>query len=447
MLSIVITSSSFINGDFLTTVTSAQDTKTPAYQNLIDQLRKLRNLQRRSDILVKYIYIVRQNSSGQYSVLADAEEDPKDKAYFGESAPIYTQDPQQLGHFAFVTPTSYTNKWGTWFTAYAPIYDSQAHVVAVLGMDVPLHAIEAELNKLITYGSLALAGSMGIAIFVAYLLANLLTRSLRKIYIAIQSIREGDLTTTVDLHTKDEFNQLAMAINEMTLNLQEKNRLTAAFGRYVSHHVLQTLLQSKQLPSLEGERRKVTVLFCDIHQFTLVAETLNPELVVSLLNEYLEKMIHIIFSYQGTLDKFIGDGIMAEFGIPLEDPLQELHATQAALCMQEAFELLAVKWKRLYNCEISIGIGIHTGLAIVGNIGSEVHMEYTAIGDTVNVASRLEKATKELSTTLVLSEETYKGIPESSEVTCKDLGVIQLYGRNNPIRAYTATFVSQGDAS
>lgn len=186
----------------------------------------------------------------------------------------------------------------------------------------------------------------------------------------------------------------------MTKGLQERERLKLNFSRYVSDHVLEKILSSSVPTKLEGERRKITVLFSDIRQFTQLSENLSPEQIVSLLNEYFKVMLDIIFAHKGTLDKFIGDGLMVEFGAPLQDDFQEKNAVTAA----------------------------------VGNIGSEKRMEYTAIGDTVNIAARLEQMTKSTGKYILISEDTYQAIKD--EFDAKNLGSTALIGRQEPITVY-----------
>lgn len=223
----------------------------------------------------------------------------------------------------------------------------------------------------------------------------------------------------------------------MAQGLEEKERIKSGFSKYVSQHVLEKIIKSDAPAKLEGEKRKVTVLFSDIRNFTTLSESLSPEEVVAFLNQYFEEMIGIIFHFHGTLDKFIGDGIMAEFGVPLDDQLQEVNAIEAALTMQDSVSMLCQKWKGTRYENIKIGIGVHTGLAVVGNIGSTQRMEYTAIGDTVNVASRLESQTKEIKKNIIISHETYETIKNMPNLSFEPLGEIHLKGRKEPIIAYS----------
>jgi adenylate cyclase len=248
-------------------------------------------------------------------------------------------------------------------------------------------------------------------------------------------IGQGNLDARADLHTHDEFEELANEINEMAKGLKERERLKLHFTRYVSQYVMEKILSAETVAKLEGERRKITVLFSDVREFTHLAERLAPEEVVSLLNEYFKAMIDIIFKHHGTLDKFMGDGLMVEFGAPLDDALQERNAVDAAIAMQKEMVSLGVQWKSQGKPSLKIGIGIHTGQAIVGNIGSEVRMEYTAIGDTVNVAARLEQMTKAIDVPILISEATHAAVKD--HFTFKNLGSKTLPGREVPITVYS----------
>jgi adenylate cyclase len=170
-------------------------------------------------------------------------------------------------------------------------------------------------------------------------------------------------------------------------DISETEILRETLGRYLSQQVIAQVLADTDLRSLRSVRREVTVLFADIRNFTAFAERHQPEAVVDILNEYLELMVHVLFEYQSTLDKFLGDGLLALFGTPLEQVDHARRAVQAALDIQRATTALNAVRRRRGQLTLHLGIGINSGEAIVGNIGSEKRMEYTVVGDMVNVTS------------------------------------------------------------
>lgn len=195
----------------------------------------------------------------------------------------------------------------------------------------------------------------------------------------------------------------ARVLYETSLKLGERRRLRRAFGAYVSPRIMDDILRSKPPPGLGGERYRLCVLFADIRGFTQRSETLAPEAVVDLLNRYFSAVTTSIHGAGGTVDKFMGDGIMAFFGAPqrLDNPC--VPALRAARDMLDGVSRLNMELARHGESPISIGIGLHAGDAVVGNIGSGARHNYTAIGDTVNVASRLERLTIEVNYPLVCS--------------------------------------------
>jgi adenylate cyclase len=414
-----------------------QDEKTPAYQDLQSELRKLRNANRRFDIYIRYVYLIRPvpDKPQDWMYLIDAEENPKLISHPGEvMPPSDVTELDQNPEAPFAERTYLRDPWGNWLTAYAPIFDKDGHYLATLGIDLSASDIEIEMNRLVLAGLLALFVSVVIALSVGFWFARIASKPLATLCDVVKDIGEGKLDTEAEVTSNDEFSQLAKAINEMAHGLRERERLKTNFARYVSVQVLDKILQGETAMKVEGERRKITVLFSDIRQFTQLAESLPPEQVVALLNQYFDRMIDVIFAHFGTLDKFIGDGIMVEFGTPLDDPLQEEHAVNAAFGMIEELKKLNEHWKTQSKSPIQIGIGIHTGLAIVGNIGSEKRLEFTAIGDTVNVAARLEQLTKQLHQQILISETTYMALQR--KYVCRNLGLIQLPGRTEPIHVY-----------
>jgi adenylate cyclase len=438
VLTVATTAAAQLNGEDFKNLNTPGAENTPQYKEAKKELQKIRDANRRSDLFVEYVYTMQPGGQPTSAVVfgVDAEEVPEQMAKPGET--VISED---LGDIATHLDTPYVDKrvnrdpWGYWLSAFAPITDKNGNYVATLGIDMSAAAVSTEFFYFWVYRFVALGISLVCATILAFALSHFVTKSLASLCSVVKEIGEGHLDAKASLDTHDEFNELATAINQMTLGLEERERLKANFAKYVSAQVLERILKLESFQQLEGERRKITVLFSDIRDFTRLAEKMPPEKVVLFLNEYFDKMIDIIFKYYGTLDKFMGDGIMVEFGAPLGDTYQEQHALFAAIDMLAELDHLNDKWKGEGKPVIRVGIGINTGLAVVGNIGSIKRVEYTAIGDTVNVAARLEEATKLLQQTILLGEATYQAIKD--QFPCRSLGDIALPGRDEPIRVYT----------
>ena len=194
---------------------------------------------------------------------------------------------------------------------------------------------------------------------------------------------------------------------------REKRYLRSVFKRYVNDAVIEKILESAEGLSLQGETKEVSVLFADIRNFTSRSEGIPAEKLVPLLNRYFEGMVKAIQSNGGMIDKFIGDGIMALFGAPLEDKDAPLNAVKAALDMIAALEQLNKDLVEEGLEPIGIGVGVHTGQVVIGNVGSPERMEYTAIGDVVNTASRIESLTRKFDADILISADTFRAVGEA----------------------------------
>jgi adenylate cyclase len=233
-------------------------------------------------------------------------------------------------------------------------------------------------------------------------------------------------------------NQAAVAIANAKLfdDVRREERLRTSLQRYLSPNIVEEMMQkgSEKLV-LGGEKRKVSVLFCDIRGFTSLVEKEKVETVVPLLNEYFSAMSEVIFANNGTLDKFIGDAIMAVYGAPLEMKEGPLACVKTALEMREKLAELNKKWKKEGKPTLEVGYGINTGEAIVGNIGSERRMEYTAIGDMVNVAARIEGETE--GGQIFITQETLEDL--GGAVEAKKLKPVSLKGKSAKVQIHEVT--------
>ena len=215
---------------------------------------------------------------------------------------------------------------------------------------------------------------------------------------------------------------------------REKRRVKGLFGRYVSKDVYEQLMEDPSLAQLGGRRREMTVLFSDIRGFTAHSEQGEPEDVVATLNEYFSRMVDIVFRHKGTLDKFVGDMVMALFSAPLKDADHADNAVRAAVEMVAELGRLNAKWAQEGKPPLDIGIGINTGEMIAGNIGSETIMSYTVIGDAVNLGSRLESLNKEYGTRIIISDATRSRLKGSYSV--RPLGDVVVKGKTKPVAVF-----------
>lgn len=217
-------------------------------------------------------------------------------------------------------------------------------------------------------------------------------------------------------------------------DLSEAHRystLKTMFSRYVAEQVVDKIIDSGEL-TLHGEKREVSILFSDIRGFTSMTEQLEPTEVVSILNAYFSYMIDTIYQYEGMLDKFLGDGIMCIFGAPIDQPNHAVRAACSALAMQRTIVEFNHLQREQHRPAINIGIGINTGDAVVGNVGSEKRLEYTAIGDNVNLAARLQAIAS--GGQILISESTYQAIKHTAVV--RKLEPVKIKGKEHEVQIY-----------
>ncbi|MBN1571788.1 MAG: adenylate/guanylate cyclase domain-containing protein [Deltaproteobacteria bacterium] len=207
-----------------------------------------------------------------------------------------------------------------------------------------------------------------------------------------------------------------------------------AFQFYVSESVVREILKDPSMLTLGGERKDISVLFSDIKGFTSLSEGLLAEDLVQILNEYLTKMTDVVFSHMGLLDKYIGDAIMAVYGAPLAQPDHHLRACLTALDMRAELMELQKEWEITGRPKLEIRIGINSGHAVVGNMGSKKRFDYTVLGDNVNLASRLENLNKVYNTKILISENTYVNVKD--EISVRELDLVRVRGKTIPVKIY-----------
>lgn len=236
---------------------------------------------------------------------------------------------------------------------------------------------------------------------------------------------------------------LARVVLEYMAERNRKKKILNMFRTYMAPQVVDELSKNKNYRiELGGRDREIAVLFVDIRGFTAMSERLSPEEVVGILNRYLGKVTEAIFRNEGTLDKFIGDAVMAVYNAPLDVPDYWRKAVHTGLDIVEAVRGMNEELKRDFGVEIACGVGIHCGRAVVGNIGCEYRMDYTAIGDTVNVAERLESIAK--AGQVLLSEEMYGHVKK--EYNAAFMGAQDLKGRADKINVFSLEGTDGTDA-
>ncbi|MCH8828127.1 MAG: adenylate/guanylate cyclase domain-containing protein [Planctomycetes bacterium] len=266
----------------------------------------------------------------------------------------------------------------------------------------------------------------------AWLVGRWVTEPVEKLKIAAKAVAEGDLSIHIDLLRADDFGPLIDEFNQMIGGLRGKQHLQETFGRHVGRQTAQLILDRD--PGLGGFEETVTVVFVDIRNFTSRCERSSPRQIVEVLNLFLAEMVDVVEKQGGIVNKFLGDGLMALFGVGVDG---DRHADAAVTAGQEMLARLATLNRRLSqeNREpLEIGIGIHTGPAIVGSIGSPRRMEFTAIGNTVNIAARVEGLTKSVNSPLLMTSATRDAL--HANVKIKALAPQPVKGQSKPLAVF-----------
>jgi class 3 adenylate cyclase/HAMP domain-containing protein len=322
------------------------------------------------------------------------------------------------------------------------------------GVDQEINTVMTELQamtrasakKAETLELRAIAVNWGITIgasILGLLFAALITRNLvrpvKRLLIGTRAVEQGDLSVRVLVTTTDEIAVLTISFNHMIAELKQKEVIKETFGKYMDPRIVKGILEDQRF-SHGGERRLMTVFFSDMEGFTSLGERLTPDGIVKVLNQYFTLMSEQIREFHGIIDKYIGDAIMAFWGPPFTDGAE--HASLACLSALEQYKKLSTFRQMLPDImglrkdlpTINLRMGIATGDVTVGSIGSENSKSYTVIGDTVNLASRLEAVNKEYGTQLLISEETWKMAQDAIEA--RELDCIQVAGKSEPVRIF-----------
>jgi len=264
-----------------------------------------------------------------------------------------------------------------------------------------------------------------------FFISRSITDPIKNLSISVASIGKGNYAARATENREDEIGSLAKTVNIMAEGLEEKETVRNLLGKVVSNAVAEELLSNKI--ELGGEEREVSILFSDIRNFTSLSETIPPSDLLNLLNRYFERITSVIDNQQGIVDKYIGDAVMAVFGAPISRPDHAELAVKTALDMLDALDTFNNEIKDELGIELVCGIGINSGRAVAGNMGSESRMNYTLVGDTVNLASRLEELTKTYNTPILVSSATANAV---NNIEWIDLGRAKVKGKSGQVQIF-----------
>ncbi|MBF0224386.1 MAG: adenylate/guanylate cyclase domain-containing protein [Desulfobacterales bacterium] len=267
--------------------------------------------------------------------------------------------------------------------------------------------------------------------FLTFLISSSYQTPLVQMKKAIKEIKSENYYARVEIVSNDEIGSLGEGINEMAGSLQEKEFIKDTFGKMVDPRVRDYLLKGNI--ELGGENKEATILFSDIRGFTNISEKMKPEKVVDLLNRFFEKMSLCITKENGLVNKFIGDALLAVFGVPIDLEKHPDAALKSAIRMKKVMDGLNIELVKQGLPTIEAGIGIHTGSVLAGNIGSSSRMEYTVIGDTVNLSSRLEGLTRIYGVSVLISENTFVFLEDPSKYSIRRLDRVLVKGKSEAI--------------
>ncbi|MDQ7744032.1 adenylate/guanylate cyclase domain-containing protein [Hydrogenophaga pseudoflava] len=408
-----------------------RDQDTPDYRAMRDHLREIRD----RGTHIRFIYTTRQRPDGQVVFVVDAEEKPEDFSALGD---VYADVSPELraalaaprgATKSFVTQRFYTDAWGTWMSAYAPLYLPDGRLEAVLGLDMSADRIlqQERRYQYALWGACALLALLLMP--VAYWMAHRIRRPLSRLESDMRKVRQFDLESTPPIRSR------VIEINRMVEQLESMRSGLRSFQRYVPAELVRRLIARGVDAELGGTQQEMTFFMSDVEGFTTLSERLPPDELVHHLGDYLTAVSGSLLREGATVDQYIGDAVLAFWNAPEPVADHPQRACDAALAVQEAVARLNLGWERQGGrVAFRTRIGINTGDAIVGNIGSSDRMSYTVIGDQVNLVSRLEATNKFYGTSILLSEHTQQRV--HAQFVTRLVDQLVAYGRSRPIRVY-----------
>ena len=398
------------------------------YTKVRDILRKIKDAY--PDI--KYIYTMKRQANGRIVFIVDAEsQESENFSYPGDN---YIIDAAALNKAfnemsgVYINEDFIQDKWGVWLSAFAPISNAQNENVGVVGVDIDAQKILSEEQRLLYIVLISSCVSIFIGFLISLRFAKRLVRPLYKLTQDVHQIQNYNFEDTAKIQTNIyEFKELSRSIVSMRLGLR-------SFKKYVPSEVVLDLLTNKQEAFLNVEKKEITVMFTDIIDFTTISEKISLDDLLVILSEYFAAVTEVISRNRGTVDKFIGDSIMAFWGAPHENKNHAYDACRTALEIQLVLHNLNKKLVDRKLPALNTRVGISTGICTVGNIGHKDRFNYTAVGDTVNLASRVELLNKNYSTDILMTESTYNIVKDFYD--CIKIDHVPIKGKKEIIDVY-----------
>ncbi len=431
-----------IDADAIAAFPIQHDQMSPLHQQIYRQFEYLAQ----TDSDVESIYILRPSNVPTelyfFVDFAKGEQGKPGEFYSAEETPVLLKGFTKT----VVEDEPYQDAYGITLSAYAPLVTRSGQRVGLVGVDVKSTRLEQMRDRVLLASGIILLVSVAVIALVSLAVARSIREPLVRLILGTGAVAQGNLDVRLRLRRVDEFGLLGRYFDKMAEELQERQTLRDLFGRYLSEDVARSVLARNQNLELGGQEVVVTVLFCDLKDYTTISERLSPIQMVAMINEYLGVMNVVIDQHNGCVIEFLGDGILAVFGAPQGYPEHAEMGVRCAIAMREALQQLNQKWEQdgiadrwrdLGIDQIQCRIGLHTGPVVAGNLGSKTRMKYAVIGDTVNVAARLEALNKEYGTTILLSDEVKTRLPNDLRERSQKVGITVVKGRQQTVISYS----------
>lgn len=404
------------------------DEKTDAYKKIHRYLMGLRKIN--TDF--RYVYTYRIDENRRMTFVVDAED--KDSPGFSPVGEVFEKPSKELlaNYRPGGKPTAEndfeTDRWGVWLTSVAPVFNADGEVECGIGIDISAERVREQENL---FAATIIGLSLGIGVLVALLsvvYSRRISRPLLELAGELGRVQRLDLGETIQIRS------WVREVIVMQDAVQKLKNGLRSFRKYVPADLVADLMTLDQEARLSAEKREITVFFSDIADFTLISERTLPERLVENLAPYFEGMTRSIIEHGGTVDKYIGDCVMAFWGAPRPLQAHAVQACRSALRCRDHSNRVATEQQLAGELAMRTRIGLNTGSAIIGNIGFDDRLNYTAMGDTVNLASRLEGLNKVYRTQILISESTRNLAKDAVETRLID--IVAVKGKTVPVRIY-----------